>query len=84
MNAQRHEIIVVLEEHSVYGGLGSAIAEIISEYSPTRVFRIGIQDRFSKFCGSYQYIMQEHKLDADSVVDQIKTSFICSSESINE
>ena len=68
--AQRHEIIVVLEEHSVYGGLGSAIAEITSEYSPTRVYRIGIQDRFSKFCGSYQYLMEEHKLNLESVILQ--------------
>ena len=70
--AQRHELIVVLEEHSVYGGLGSAIAEITSEYSPTRVSRIGIQDRFSKFCGSYQYLMEEHKLNLDYALSQIK------------
>lgn len=70
--AQRHEIVVVLEEHSVYGGLGSAIAEITSEYSPTRVYRIGIQDRFSKFCGSYQYLMEEHKLNLKYVLSQIE------------
>ena len=38
--AQRHEIIVVLEEHSVYKGLGSAIAEITAENHPTKVCRI--------------------------------------------
>ena len=69
--AQRHEMIVVLEEHSVYGGLGSAIAEITSEYYPIKVFRIGIQDRFSKFCGSYQYLMEEHHLDIESVLVKI-------------
>ena len=75
--AQRHEIIVVLEEHSVYGGLGSAIAEITSEYSPTRVYRIGIQDRFSKFCGSYQYLMEEHKLDLKYVLSKIANLDYC-------
>ena len=70
--AQRHEIIVVLEEHSVYGGLGSAIAEITSEYSLVKVFRIGIQDRFSKFCGSYQYLIEEHHLDIESILLKIK------------
>ena len=69
--AKRHELIVVLEEHSVYGGLGSAIAEITSEYYPIKVFRIGIQDRFSKFCGSYQYLMEEHHLDIESVLVKI-------------
>ena len=69
--AQSHQLIVTLEEHSIYGGLGSAIAEITAEYAPIRVCRIGIQDRFSKFCGSYQYLMQEHKLDVESVTSQI-------------
>ena len=63
---------MVLEEHSVYGGLGSAIAEITSEYSPTRVSRIGIQDRFSKFCGSYKYLMEEHKLDIEEISNHIQ------------
>jgi transketolase len=70
--AQRHEIIVVLEEHSIYGGLGSAIAEITSEHLPIRVFRIGIQDRFSEFCGSYQYLRQEHQLDIESILVKVK------------
>ena len=69
--AQSHSLIVTLEEHSIYGGLGSAIAEITSEYFPTRVCRIGIQDMFSRFCGSYQYLMKEHHLDVESVVRQI-------------
>ena len=69
--AQSHSLIVTLEEHSIYGGLGSAIAEITSEYVPTRVCRIGIQDKFSRFCGSYQYLMKEHHLDIESVVRQV-------------
>lgn len=69
--AQSHSLIVTLEEHSIYGGLGSAIAEITSEYCPTRVCKIGVQDKFSKFCGSYQYLMKEHHLDIESVVRQV-------------
>ena len=69
--AQSHSLIVTLEEHSIYGGLGSAIAEITSEYFPTRVCRIGVQDKFSRFCGSYQYLMKEHHLDIESVVRQV-------------
>ncbi len=72
--AQSHSLIVTLEEHSIYGGLGSAIAEITSEYFPTRICRIGVQDKFSKFCGSYQYLMKEHHLDIESVVKQINKS----------
>lgn len=72
--AQRHETIVVLEEHSIYGGLGSAIAEITSEHHPIKVRRIGIQDRFSQFCGSYQYLMEEHRLNLNHAMLQIKNS----------
>jgi transketolase len=69
---QRHQAVVVLEEHSVYGGLGSAVAEIAAERAPTLVCRIGIQDRFSKFCGTYNYLMQEHQLDLDGVLAQVE------------
>jgi transketolase len=65
------QIIIVMEEHSVYGGLGSAIAEIAAENSPLWIKRIGIQDRFSKYCGTYQYLIEEHALDIDSIRKQI-------------
>jgi len=64
--------LVVLEEHSVYGGLGSAIAEIVSERAPTRVLRIGVNDRYSEHCGTYAYLLREHGLDAESVLGRIK------------
>jgi len=38
--------IVTAEEHSVIGGLGSAVAEVLSEKNPTRIVRVGVQDRF--------------------------------------
>lgn len=70
---QKHQAIIVMEEHSIYGGLGAAIAEISVEYAPTWINRIGIEDRFSKFCGSYSYLMEEHKLDIDSVREKVKS-----------
>jgi transketolase len=38
--------IVTAEEHSVIGGLGSAVAEVLSEKNPTRILRVGVQDKF--------------------------------------
>ena len=67
-----HSVVVTLEEHSAHGGLGAAIAEISSTHAPTRVCRVGIQDKFSQLSGSYQYLMREHGLDAESVRMQIK------------
>jgi transketolase len=65
-------VIVVMEEHSVLGGLGSVIAEIATERSPTRVLRLGVQDRFSGRCGTYEYLLKEHGLDQASLLKQIK------------
>jgi transketolase len=70
--------IIVLEEHSTFGGLGSAIAEIVSEHQPIRVLRIGVADSFSQHCGTYAYLLREHRLDHDAVLARIK-AFIAAS-----
>lgn len=70
---QQSSRVVVLEEHSVLGGLGSVIAEISSEYAPVRLLRIGVQDRFSHHCGTYEYLLKEHGLDRLAIDDRIRT-----------
>jgi transketolase len=70
----RHSrVVVVLEEHSVFGGLGSVIAEIASEYSPVKILRVGVRDRFSHFCGSYEYLLREHGLDRAAIEQRVRT-----------
>ncbi len=69
---RRHECVIVLEEHSIFGGLGSAIAEMAAASAPTWVCRIGIEDRFSERCGSYGYLMKEHGLDVESVRAKVR------------
>lgn len=64
--------VVVLEEHSVLGGLGSAIAEIAAELAPVRILRIGVQDRFSQHCGTYEYLLKEHGLDRVAITLRIQ------------
>lgn len=63
--------LATLEEHSVLGGLGAAVTEITSEYNPTRVLRLGVPDRFSDHCGSYDYLLREHGLDIDNIQKRI-------------
>jgi transketolase len=70
--ARRHRALIILEEHSVYGGLGSAVAEITSTRAPTWVCRVGVRDRFSRCCGSYSYLMQEHELDVEGVAARVQ------------
>ncbi|MEY4911350.1 MAG: hypothetical protein RL761_1013 [Pseudomonadota bacterium] len=64
-------VVVALEEHSVLGGLGSAIAEIACEFAPVRVLRVGVQDRFSHHCGTYEYLLKEHGLDRLAIEQRI-------------
>ncbi len=65
-------VIISLEEHSVLGGLGSVIAETVTSNTPKKVLRLGIEDKFSDKCGTYEYLMVEHGLDETSLVKRIK------------
>lgn len=64
--------LVTLEEHSVHGGLGSLIAELSSASEPRPLLRIGVPDQFSMHCGSYDYLLTEHGLDAAAVERRIR------------
>lgn len=68
--------VVVLEEHSVLGGLGSVIAEIASEFAPVRILRVGVPDRFSHHCGTYEYLLKEHGLDRLAIEQRIRDFLI--------
>ena len=69
--AARMDGIVTLEEHSTSGGLGSCVTELLSQHSGVPVLRLGIEDRFSSHCGSWDYLLTEHGLDLDSVTQRI-------------
>ncbi|VVE56039.1 transketolase [Pandoraea aquatica] len=75
--AQLHRIsapferIFTFEEHSTRGGLGSLVAEVLSESSVTRVTRFGIDNRFSETCGNYAHLMEQHGLGIDSLRMQV-------------
>ncbi|MBL7669081.1 MAG: hypothetical protein JNM39_01225 [Bdellovibrionaceae bacterium] len=64
--------VVTVEEHSIFGGLGDLIAADAAELGTVKVKKIGIEDQFSKFCGTYKYLIQEHGLDVDSLERKIK------------
>ncbi|MDB5799553.1 MAG: transketolase [Rhodocyclales bacterium] len=70
--AQRHHSVFVLEEHSVLGGLGSCVSEVFASIpGAARVHRIGVEDRFSTYCGTYDYLLREHGLDGASIAQRI-------------
>ncbi|HCS64160.1 MAG TPA: transketolase [Cellvibrio sp.] len=68
--------LVTLEEHSIMGGLGSLVAETISETGSTRVVRMGVQDRFSQKCGSYDYLLKEHGIDVAALLPQLSSILV--------
>ena len=65
--SHRVDCIVTLEEHSIMGGLGACVAEEVAGHRPLPICRIGIEDRFSAYCGTWDYLLQEHRLDLPSV-----------------
>ncbi len=71
------KVIVTLEEHSIYGGLGSIISEIASEFNvKLPICTIGINDKFSTYCGNYKYLLEEHELDILSIEKKINDFFL--------
>ncbi len=60
--------IVTLEENTVLGGLGSAVAEVIAETGkPVAFRRMGIQDIYSSIVGAQDYLLKHNNLDARAV-----------------
>ena len=66
--------IATLEQHSVIGGLGSAVAEVLAESNGERVRfrRIGVPSAFSERVGSQKWLEQYHRLDETGVLAQVE------------
>lgn len=63
--------VVTVEEHSVIGGLGSAVCDVLSEKCPTKVMKIGINDTFGE-SGPAVELVKKYGLDADSIYEKVK------------
>ena len=66
-------VIVTVEEHTVYGGLGGAVAEALLDNGvlPSAFLCIGLEAGFSSIVGSQQYLRKRYGLDAESISDRI-------------
>jgi transketolase len=65
--------VATLEEHSIVGGLGSAVAEFLAEHgAPVSFKRLGLPSEFSPYVGSQDYLLARHGLDVDSVVAELR------------
>ncbi len=59
--ASRTNAVVTCENHNIHGGLGSAVAEILSEHCPTPIVRVGVRDVFGE-CGDDISLMKKYHL----------------------
>ncbi|MBM6853574.1 transketolase family protein [Mediterraneibacter glycyrrhizinilyticus] len=63
--------VVTVEEHSVIGGLGSAVSDVLSEKAPTKLMKIGINDTFGE-SGPALELLKKYGLDTDGIYEKIK------------
>lgn len=68
--AQKTKRIFTVEEHSVIGGLGSAVADVLSENCPTKLTKLGIKDKYGH-SGSAKALLHEVGLDAEGIANSV-------------
>lgn len=65
------KLIVTIEEHNIIGGLGGAVAEVLSELNcQTRLLRLGITDKFNQV-GDYAFLLEQNRLTKDLLLEDI-------------
>lgn len=69
-SVQKTGLAVTVENHSVIGGLGSAVCECLCESSPNHVVRIGVNDTFGQ-SGTPKELLRYYGLDAESIAERI-------------
>lgn len=69
-SVEKTKLAVTVENHSVIGGLGSAVCECLSELSPQKVYRIGINDTFTQ-SGTPNELLKHYGLDAASISKRV-------------
>ena len=63
--------VMTIEDHTVMGGLGSAVAEVVVQNQPVPMELVGIQDRFGE-SGDPELLYRDHGMDVDSIVEKSK------------
>jgi transketolase len=71
--AARTDRVFTVEEHTVIGGLGGAVAETLSEHRPTRVTRLGLQDTYTE-SASNDDLLDIYRLSAVGVSEQVRSA----------
>ena len=70
-SAKKTGKVVTVEEHSIIGGLGGAVSEVLSEKQPTKVCRIGMNDVYGE-SGTASGLLEKYGLDGNGVYAKVK------------
>ena len=70
-SAKETKKLISIEDHSVIGGLGSAISEVLTEEYPCKLVRMGIKDTFGK-SGNAVELLKYFGLTSDAIIEQVK------------
>lgn len=73
-HAEGKKLIVTVEEHSVTGGLGSAVLESLAENTHAPVLRIGTGDEFIKVTGTQEYLRKHVGLSSEAIAQRVHTA----------
>lgn len=70
--SEKAKLVITVEEHTIYGGLGGLVAEILSEASPRKVVRFGIEDRWGESAPN-DYLLDVFGMSPDRLRERVKT-----------
>ena len=69
--SEKAKLVITVEEHTIYGGLGGLVAEILSEASPRKVVRFGIEDRWGESAPN-DYLLDLFQMSPPRLSERIK------------
>ena len=69
--AKTHDVLLTCEEHNVLGGMGSAVAEVVSQYHPIKISMLGIEDTFGE-SGTPAALMEKYGITYKHVLERIR------------
>ena len=70
--AKETDKIITIEDHSIIGGLGSAVCEVLSEECPKRVIRMGIKDEFGQ-SGKWDELMKHYQITCENIIATVES-----------
>ena len=74
--AKQYQVIVTIEEHTIVGGFGGAVCEVVAGMPGERasVIRMGLQDEYTTIVGSQRFLREYYHMVAEDIVNKVRES----------